>query len=73
MIQFDGPLKGIQAAETRLETTAARIAGIGDPQDTVDLSAEMVALLEARNAVQANVIATATLDKTTRSLLDLLG
>jgi len=57
-------LAGIQTAETRLEKTARTLAGglTGDEAtDRVDLSAEMVALIEARNdaAVSVKVLQTA--------------
>ncbi|MBI1792435.1 MAG: flagellar protein [Acidobacteria bacterium] len=52
-------LEGMHRAEQSLEKTAARIARLpltvdAPPQDQVDLSAEAIALLEARNAFAAN-------------------
>ncbi|MEO8025638.1 MAG: hypothetical protein ABI823_04165 [Bryobacteraceae bacterium] len=73
MIQFDAPLQGIHAAETTLNKAAARIAGIGNPQDQVDLSAETLALLSAKYAVSANVAVAHTMDEVTKNLLDVLG
>ena len=55
MIDFSVPLAGLQQAEARLERTAQRLARASSPEDTVDLSAEMVALIEARLLAQANL------------------
>jgi flagellar basal body rod protein FlgC len=56
MINFSTPLQGIERAEASLQRTASRLASLGTPQgDTVDISAEAVAMLSARNAAQANI------------------
>ncbi len=47
-------LGGMIQAQARLETTAKRLAQVAEPTDTIDLSAEMLALLEARNAFATN-------------------
>lgn len=68
-------LAGMQAAEQKLSQAAARIAqwpGV-PPADTVDLSAEAVALIEARNENAANVSVARTADQVDRATLSLLG
>jgi hypothetical protein len=74
MIDFGAPLAGIQRAETSLNRTAVRLASLGAPEgDSVDLSAEAVAMLAAKTAVQVNVnVARAEADLS-RTLLDILS
>jgi hypothetical protein len=57
-------LGGMERAQARLDTAAARLSTVADPDagaDIVDLSEEMVALLAARNdfRLQAKVMQTA--------------
>ena len=66
-------LSGMQAAQTRLENTATRIAHVSEPEDRVDLSAEMVALMESRNDFAANIKALKTADQMQQSVLDVLS
>ena len=66
-------LSGMHRAEARLEATAQRLARVSDPADTVDLSAEMVALLEARNDFAVNAKVLKTGDEIERVLLDVLA
>ena len=68
---------GIHQAEARLEQTANRLATQTDSTeqapDVVSLSDEVVALLEAKNAVAANVSVLHTADDIQKTLLNLLG
>lgn len=66
-------LGGMEQAAARLDRTATRLAKVADPTDTVDLSAEMVALMQARNdfAVNAKVLKTA--DEMSKTLVEMLG
>lgn len=73
MIQFDAPLQGIQDATRRLNTAAAHIASASVAEDQVDLSAEMIALLNARYSVAANVKAEQTMDAVSRTLINILA
>jgi len=79
MIDFTSPLEGLQRSEEPLNRTAAKIASWGSSSgssgngDAVDLSAEMIALIAARNNFTANTKAVMTGDEMTRSLLDLLS
>lgn len=73
MLSFDQPLQGLQRAESRLETAAGRIANVSDPQDSVDLSAEMVELLASKIDFGASVKAIQTQDEISKSLLDVLA
>ena len=72
MIDFSIPLAGIHAAESSLNRTAAQIAQFGFPGgDSVNLSSEAVALIEARNSFAANVNVVRTEDQITTALLNL--
>ncbi len=75
MIRFDAPLEGIRVQTDRLYSAATRLAKAGSTEggDHVDLSAELIALLVARNGVAANVKAAQAVDETSRTVLDLLG
>jgi len=66
-------LDSIGRATTQLEGVAARIAKVSDPQDNVDLSAETVALMEARTAFEANLVVLRTANEISKSLVDLIG
>ena len=70
-------VEGIHRAEARLEQTATREARqtdvAGQGPDVVSLSDEIVALLQAKIAVAANVKAFHAADDVQRSLLSLLG
>jgi flagellar basal body rod protein FlgC len=66
----------MQAAQTQIEQSASRIASLpaaGNGGDSVDLSAEMVALLEGRNNFAANVKAQEVMDENTQSALDMVA
>jgi flagellar basal body rod protein FlgC len=64
----------MQKASESLDRTAARIAaGPFTQGDSVDLSAEMVALMTAKNGFDANVTVARTEDEMSRSLLKLVG
>lgn len=73
MISFDAPLQGIQAAAAQLNTAASRIANLAAPGDQVDLSAEMIALLEAKYAAGASVRVAQAMDEMSQSLLNITG
>jgi hypothetical protein len=75
MIDFSVPVAGLAAAESSLNRTAASVARTGFPGggDTVDLSSEAVALIEARNSFAANANVVRTEDQLTRSLLDIVA
>ena len=71
MIDFSVPLAGLDRAESSLNQTASRLAR--GPADTVDLSAEMIALIEARNDFLTNAKVIQTEEEMTKSVLNLLG
>jgi flagellar hook protein FlgE len=74
MIDFSTPLAGLDRASRSLEKIASRIAqGGGAGGDTVDLSAEAVAMLVARQNFESNVKVIQTADRMSKNLLDLLG
>lgn len=66
-------LDGIDRAVAQMDAAAARIARSSDPQDAVDLSAEMVALMAARTAVAANTRALRAANELESHLVDLLA
>ena len=72
-------LQGMQKAEAQLEHAAGRIArlpaAVQNPQDpdTVDLSAEIIAMMGARDNFMANVEAAKTGDELQRALLNIVA
>ncbi|MDX1984437.1 MAG: flagellar basal body rod C-terminal domain-containing protein [Bryobacteraceae bacterium] len=71
-------LEGLARAQAALEKTAGRVASLplssgGPSEDVVDISAEAVALMVARNAFQANLKVIETGDQLDQSTLDVLG
>ena len=66
-------LEGMHQAQSRVENTAQWLARAADPADRTDLSAEMVALIEARNAFGANANVAKTADRMERRAIDLLA
>lgn len=71
------PLHGLAQAEARVNTSASRIARLGSQtsssEDTVDLSAEMVALLESSNSYASNVNVARSFEEMSRTLLNILA
>jgi hypothetical protein len=72
-------LGGLQSAARQLETHAQRIAappappGADPGQDIVQLSAEILGLLAARNGFEVNLAVIETADEVDRAVLNLLG
>ena len=72
-------LQGLQPADVQLETAAVRIASAGSNSadgvniDVVDLSAELVALMSARNMFDVNLATLKTADQMQKSVIDLKG
>ncbi|MBI4908056.1 MAG: hypothetical protein HY820_30810 [Acidobacteria bacterium] len=71
-------MEGLLRAEAAVGRAANRIAGMplslnGEPEDIVDLSAEAVALMVARNSHSANIKAAEAGQELAKSTLDLLG
>jgi flagellar hook protein FlgE len=74
MIDFSTPLSGLERATSTLNKVAARIAkGSSASADTVDLSADAVALLVARQNFESNIKSLQTADQLSQSLLKILG
>ena len=70
-------LGGMQTAQGMLEKTADRLANVGaitaeGTGDTVDLSAEMVSLMTARQQFEANAAAFRTADEMQKNLVNML-
>ena len=72
-------LQGLQQADVQLENAAARIASFGAASaegtglDVVDLSAEMVALISAKNQSSANLASLKTADEIQKNIVDLMA
>jgi flagellar hook protein FlgE len=73
MIDFSTPLAGLDRATTSLNQTASKIASLSTPGDTVDLSSEVVSLIQSRNDFDANTKVLQTQDEMTQSLLNMIG
>jgi flagellar hook protein FlgE len=75
MIDFNVPLDGLNRAASTLDQSARRIASIGgSPEgDSVDLSAEAVAMIEAKITYQANASLLRTGGELAKALIDVLG
>ena len=72
-------LQGLQQADVQLEAAAARIASVGANStdganiDVVDLSAEMIAIISARNMFDVNLVTLKAVDQMQKSVIDLKG
>ena len=72
-------LQGLQQAEEQLEQAATRIAllGAASPDglslDTVDLSAEMLALLSAKKLASVNLQTLRTADEVAKNVINVLA
>ncbi|MBZ5546334.1 MAG: hypothetical protein LAO22_00025 [Acidobacteriia bacterium] len=70
-------LQGLQQADAQLEKAATRIAAYGATSpdganlDTVDLSAEVVALMSAKTEFSANLKTLKTANEIQKNLIDL--
>ena len=74
MIDFSTPLAGLDRASAAVQKVASRVAEAGSSSgDSVDLSAEAVGLLVAKQNFESNVRVVQTYDQLNKSLLDLLG
>lgn len=79
MIDFSTPLAGLDRAESKINQVASELAHAGTATtgapggDTVDLSAEMVSLLQARNDYSGNLKIIQSEDDMNKSLLNVLG
>jgi flagellar hook protein FlgE len=73
-IGMTSSLQGMQRAETQINQVAQYIAqgsstSAGPEGDTVDLSAQAVALIEGKNSFEANTSALKVSDQMTQTLL----
>lgn len=74
MIDFSTPLAGMERASASVNQTAARIAKSSfSGSDSVDLSADMVSLIQARNDFQGDAKVIQTEDDMNKSLLNITG
>lgn len=73
MIDFSAPLAGLDTADSTVSRVASKIATVGTPGDRVDLSVEMVSLMQAQNDFESNAKVLQTEDQMTRSTLNILA
>jgi flagellar basal body rod protein FlgC len=70
-------LDSIGRATTSLDTVAARVAHISSPEsgpsDYVELSVEMIALMDATTAFEASMAVMRTANEMNKSLVDLIA
>ncbi len=70
-------LVGLKRAEAKVERSAERIAKLpltaSDPGDEVHLSEEIVSMIQARNAFEANIETLKTAAEIESHAIDLLG
>jgi flagellar hook protein FlgE len=72
-------LQGLHEADAQLNAAATKIASFGSSApdgaglDTVDLSAEVVALISARNQTAANLATVNTASEIQKNVIDLMA
>jgi flagellar hook protein FlgE len=66
-------LSGMQAAEQNVQKAAERLSSPEQSGDTVDLSTEMVSLLDAKNQFAANAQVIKTAQEIEKHTLDLFA
>ncbi len=72
-------LQGLQQAEVQLQRVAAKLASFGASSpdranvDTVDLSAEMVALMSAKNQASVDLKTLNTATEIQKSIIDIMA
>lgn len=71
MIDFSTPLSGMTQAETSVNQIATRLAK--PASDSIDLSAELVSMMNARNNFTSDAKAAATEDQMTQSALSIFA
>jgi len=73
MIDFITPLAGLDTAASQVHRVASRIAQSSNPEDRVDLSQEMVSLIQAQNDFKADTKAIQTEDQMNKNLFNIVG
>jgi len=76
MIDFSIPLAGLDQATSSLNQIAQRMSDVAPASqqpDTVNLSDNMVALLQTRNSFESDTKVIKTEDEMTKSLLNMVG
>jgi len=72
-------LQGLEQGQVQLENAATRLAGAGAESpdgaslDTVDLSAEVVALMSAKNQFSANLSTLKTANQIQKNAIDVMA
>jgi len=74
MIDFSTPLAGMERASSTVNQVAARVAQSSfNGSDSVDLSSEMVTLMQAQNDFAANTKVIQTEDDINKNLLNMVA
>ncbi len=82
MTAIQSALSGMQSADSQLDATASRIANSAfptvpgapnPPQDKLDLSTDMVSLMQSRNDFAANAKVAHVADEIQRSTISMMG
>ena len=71
MIDFSTPLSGMTQAETSVNQIAARVAS--PASDSINLSAELVSMMAARNNFTSDAKVFATEDQMTESAISIMA
>jgi hypothetical protein len=72
-------LQGLETSQAQFDQAAGRLASLGSPSpeaasvDTVDLSAQTISLLSAKNAFEMNISVMKVANEMQARLIDLLG
>jgi hypothetical protein len=72
-------LQGLETSQAQFDQAAGRLASVGSPSpgtasvDTVDLSAQTISLLSAKNAFELNLSVMKIANEMQSHLVDLLG
>ena len=74
------PLDGLRRAESQIDISAKKLSRLtvaassgASGADTVDLSAEIVALMQSKRVAEANMKAMQSMDEVQKRLIDILG
>jgi len=66
-------ITGMQRAADRFEASANRVARFGTGLEDVELTTEMVGVLEAKSAFKANATIVRVADQMAKSVIDILA
>lgn len=73
MIDFSAPLAGMERASSEVDKIATKVAGLGFPGDTVNLSSTAADLLQSKSDFEANTKVLRVEARMSKALLDIQG